>query len=296
MPSSPMPRPISLAGSEPVNAGMKRYAVFGHPIKHSRSPEIHGRFAEQTRISLEYRAIDVAPENFAAQLSSFREMGGHGLNCTIPLKEIAFEAASSHSEAARLCGAVNTLYWLEDGRLHGDNTDGCGLVRDLSLNLGIEIKGLNILILGAGGATRGIIGPLINAQAQSLWIANRSEERAQNLARQFRQLTDIRTSGLGALKGQSFDLILNATAASLSGSVPDIPAGILAQGGSCYDLAYAKDPTPFVRWGHDQGARQSADGIGMLVEQAAEAFFLWHGIRPDTGPVIRALSEGARVA
>lgn len=274
---------------------MKRFAVFGHPISHSRSPEIHARFAEQTRVSLEYRAIDVPIEDFSNRLSAFRETGGVGLNCTLPLKEVAFRACQSLSEAARLSGAANTLLWTQNNQLHGDNTDGTGLVRDLTENLGLLLENQSVLILGAGGATRGIIYPLLKAGVASLWIANRSEPRALDLLNQFEGHGPLKATGFDALEAHHFDLILNATSASLAGHLPPVPDGILSPGGNCYDLAYGKDPTPFVLWGQKQGARLSADGIGMLVEQAAEAFFIWHGLRPDTAPVIKALSGGARI-
>lgn len=274
---------------------LDRYAVFGHPIGHSRSPDIHARFAAQTRQSMEYRAIDVPAERFETALKLFIEQGGRGLNCTVPLKELAFQAADQLSERARRSGAVNTLKILENGHLWGDNTDGVGLYRDLTTNLGLALQGKRILILGAGGATRGIIEPLLAADPQCLWIANRTLERADRLAENFKTLGQIFAVGFAQLQGSAFDLILNATSASLNGALPPLPEGLLAPGGSCYDLAYGKEPTPFVRWGQDQGASLSADGIGMLVEQAAEAFQIWRGIFPETLPVIEALAGGYRI-
>jgi shikimate dehydrogenase len=274
---------------------LDRYAVFGHPIGHSRSPDIHARFAAQTRQSMEYRAIDVPAERFETALKLFIEQGGRGLNCTVPLKELAFQAADQLSERARRSGAVNTLKILENGHLWGDNTDGVGLYRDLTTNLGLALQGKRILILGAGGATRGIIEPLLAADPQCLWIANRTLERAERLAENFKTLGQIFAVGFAQLQGSAFDLILNATSASLNGALPPLPEGLLAPGGSCYDLAYGKEPTPFVRWGQDQGASLSADGIGMLVEQAAEAFQIWRGIFPETLPVIEALAGGYRI-
>jgi len=274
---------------------MDRYAVFGHPIGHSRSPDIHARFAAQTRQAMEYRAIDVPAEQFENTLKAFIDEGGRGLNCTVPLKEIAFRATHILTDRARRSGAVNTLKILENGQLWGDNTDGVGLYRDLTRNLELELKGKRILILGAGGATRGIVEPLLLEHPDSLCIANRTVERAEKIADDFSALGDLRAVGFDELAGSSFDLILNGTSASLSGAMPPLPGGLLAEGGSCYDLAYGKEPTPFVLWGREQHATISADGIGMLVEQAAEAFLIWRGIFPETAPVIEDLVEGARI-
>lgn len=273
---------------------MDRYAVFGHPISHSRSPDIHARFAAQTRQTMEYRAMDVPAEVFETTLKTFIKDQGRGLNCTVPLKEIAFGVCDALSDRAQRSGAVNTIKISENGQLWGDNTDGVGLLRDLTHNLSLTLKEKRILILGAGGATRGIIEPLLEARPQSLWIANRTIERAEQLALDFKALGQIHALGFMALEGFAFDLILNATSASLSGVLPPLPVGLLAPGGSCYDLAYGKEPTPFVHWGREQGACLSADGIGMLVEQAAEAFHIWRGVFPETRPVIEALAGGAR--
>lgn len=273
---------------------MDRYAVFGHPISHSRSPDIHARFAAQTRQTMEYRAMDVPAEVFETTLRTFIKDQGRGLNCTVPLKEIAFGVCDALSDRAQRSGAVNTIKISENGQLWGDNTDGVGLLRDLTHNLSLTLKEKRILILGAGGATRGIIEPLLEARPQSLWIANRTIERAEQLALDFKALGQINAMGYMALEGFAFDLILNATSASLSGALPPLPAGLLAPGGSCYDLAYGKEQTPFVHWGREQGASLSADGIGMLVEQAAEAFHIWRGVFPETRPVIEALAGGAR--
>lgn len=274
---------------------MDRYAVFGHPIGHSRSPDIHARFAAQTRQAMEYRAIDVPAEQFENTLKAFIDEGGRGLNCTVPLKEIAFRATHILTDRARRSGAVNTLKILENGQLWGDNTDGVGLYRDLTRNLELKLKGKRILILGAGGATRGIVEPLLLEHPDSLCIANRTVERAEKIADDFSAFGDLRAVGFDELAGSSFDLILNGTSASLSGALPPLPWGLLAEGGSCYDLAYGKEPTPFVLWGREQHAIISADGIGMLVEQAAEAFLIWRGIFPETVSVIEDLAQGARI-
>lgn len=268
-----------------------RYAVFGHPISHSKSPRIHGLFAQQTGQSLEYMAQDVPAELFEKSVSEFLRQGGRGLNCTIPLKELAWRLADRCSERAQRAKAVNTLKLEADGSLSGENTDGVGLVRDLRANLGLRLTGKRILLLGAGGASRGILQPLLAESPHSLVIANRTEEKATQLAQEFAGLGVISACGFADLAGQHFDLILNATATSLQGEIPPLPDDALATGGACYDLAYGTKPTPFLRWGKERGAAVSADGLGMLVEQAAEAFWIWRGVRPDTAPVIHLLSE-----
>lgn len=267
-----------------------RYAVFGHPIGHSKSPRIHGLFANQTGQSLSYTAEDVPPESFEVAVRRFFGEGGKGLNCTVPLKEPAFRIAARRSERAVRAKAVNTLALLPDGAIFGDNTDGIGLVRDLTANLGLSLEGRRVLLLGAGGASRGVLGPLLELRPAQLAIANRTPGKAEQLGAEFADLGPVAGGGFDALAGRTFDLILNATAASLKGELPDLPEGILAAGGSCYDLAYGNEPTAFVRWGLQAGAALSVDGIGMLVEQAAEAFLLWRGIRPETSPVIAALA------
>lgn len=267
-----------------------RYAVFGHPISHSQSPRIHRLFAEQTGQSLTYTAEDVTPERFDSSVTAFFQTGGRGLNCTLPLKEWAFRLADTLSEPAQRSKAVNTLVLRDDGMIHGENTDGIGLVRDLTQNLGLDLAGQRVLILGAGGATRGILEPMLQLKPARLTIANRTPEKAAQLATEFSDLGPIMGGGFARLAGGCHDLILNASAASLSGDLPELPPAILAHDGSCYDLAYGQEPTAFVRWGLREGARLSVDGIGMLVEQAAEAFYLWRGIRPDTAPVIAELN------
>lgn len=273
-----------------------RYAVFGHPISHSKSPRIHTLFAEQTGQALVYTAEDVPSESFEATARGFFENGGKGLNCTVPLKELAYSFADKLSERAQRAKAVNTLALLPDGSILGDNTDGAGLVRDLTHNLGLALAGKRVLVLGAGGATRGILAPLLELEPARLWVANRTVSKAETLAAEFSDLGTVGASGFEGLAGECFDVILNATAASLGGDLPPLPDGILAKGGACYDLAYGKAPTPFVRWGIEAGAALSVDGLGMLVEQAAEAFGLWRGVRPETGPVLAALDSERRPA
>ncbi len=265
------------------------YAVFGHPIGHSQSPRIHALFAEQTGQAIRYTAEDVPALEFGEALAKFIEAGGKGLNCTVPLKELAWQAAQHRSARAERAKAVNTLAIAPDGQLFGDNTDGVGLLRDLTGNLGLTLAGRNLLLLGAGGAGRGILQPLMAEKPARLVIANRTVDKAVKLAREFADLGAIETLGFQDLAGECFDLILNATSASLSGELPPLPRGVLREGGACYDLAYGKCPTAFVRWGESVGAAVSVDGIGMLVEQAAEAFFVWRNIRPKTRPVIHLL-------
>lgn len=267
-----------------------RYAVFGHPIGHSQSPRIHALFAEQTGQAIRYTAQDVPAAQFRDCLGRFVEGGGRGLNCTVPLKELAWRAADKTSARAERAKAVNTLAIGEDGTLFGDNTDGVGLVRDLVDNLGVALAGRRVLLLGAGGASRGILQPLLAEGPRALVIANRTAAKADALAEEFADLGAVEARGFESLGGEPFELILNATAASLDGALPPLPEGVLGAGGVCYDLAYGKQPTPFVRWGRQAGAALSVDGIGMLVEQAAEAFCLWRGLRPKTRPVIDLLN------
>ncbi|HYE36613.1 shikimate dehydrogenase [Methylocaldum sp.] len=271
-----------------------RYAVFGHPIGHSKSPRIHALFAEQTGEQLSYTAQDVPPETFETCVRDFFAQGGKGLNCTVPLKELAWRIADYRSERAEHSKAVNTLALRPDGMIYGDNTDGIGLIRDLTVNLKLSLNNRRILLLGAGGASRGIIGPLLEQRPSHLTIANRTPEKAAQLAEEFCDLGPISGCGFFDLGTESFDLILNATAASLAGELPNLPKNILRPRGCCYDLAYGMEPTPFVRWGEEAGADISVDGIGMLVEQAAEAFFIWRGMRPETRPVIDVLNRERR--
>jgi shikimate dehydrogenase len=268
-----------------------RYAVFGHPIKHSKSPRIHRLFAEQTGQMLEYTSQDVPAEQFQSTVTRFFAEGGKGLNCTLPLKELAWDYADHKTERAQLSKAVNTLALREDGTLLGDNTDGHGLITDLVTNHEISLTSSRILILGAGGACRGIITPLLEQSPQTVVIANRTVDRAIMLAAEFNCKGSITGCGFEALTNQQFDLILNATSASLSGQLPPLPGNLLSAGGNCYDLAYGNEPTAFVRWGLANHAGKSLDGLGMLVEQAAEAFFIWRGVQPKTQPVIELLNS-----
>jgi shikimate dehydrogenase len=265
------------------------YAVMGHPVAHSKSPRIHAAFAAQAGQDIEYRAIEVQPGAFPEAVTAFRVQGGRGLNVTLPFKEEAYALASDRSERAQQARAANTLGFTAEGRVWADNTDGVGLVRDLTLNLGLDLAGRRVLLLGAGGAARGVVGPLVAAGPAQLVIANRTVERGQALARDFRDAGPVSACGFDGLSGRRFDLVINATSASLHGQVPPLPPDLLVPGGWCYDMMYADLPTAFVRWGLAQGAAGASDGLGMLVEQAAESFFLWRGVRPDTAPVISEL-------
>ncbi len=266
-----------------------RYGVMGNPIEHSKSPRIHRLFAAQTGRSIVYDAILVAPGRFADAVNDFIQHAGKGLNVTVPFKQDAWRIARRLSERAQRAGAVNTLTLAADGALTGDNTDGTGLVRDLTGNLGQTLAAKQVLVLGAGGAARGILAPLLEQHPARLVIANRTVERAQELAVQFADLGDLQGCGFADLAGKRFDIVINATAAGLQAQVPELPDGIMDADSCCYDLMYASEPTAFVRYAQQLGVRSAFDGLGMLVEQAAESFLVWHGIRPDTEPVIKAL-------
>jgi shikimate dehydrogenase len=281
------------AGSEPANAAevalMDRYAVFGNPIKHSRSPQIHAAFAAQTGQALSYRAQLVGLGGFAAAARGFFDEGGRGLNVTVPFKLEAFAFADELSERARRAGAAHTLARQDDGSVDGDNTEGVGLVRDIADNLAWDIADRRLLILGAGGAVRGVLEPLLRRQPAIVVIANRTVEKAQQLAREFGDLGSLLGCGYDTLVGNQFDLVINGTSAGLSAELPPLPSHLLSDNGCCYDMTYGAQPTPFMRWAAGQAAWAVADGLGMLVEQAAESFCLWRGVRPDTRPVIERL-------
>lgn len=270
---------------------MDRYAVMGYPIAHSKSPFIHAEFAAQTGERLRYEAILVEPGTFSEAVAAFQETGGRGLNVTLPFKEEAFAIADTASERATRAGAANTLGFEPAGRCWADNTDGVGLIRDLRDNHGVELHDRRVLLLGAGGAARGVVAPLLEANPACVAIANRTHARAVELARRFAAEGPVSAVALGSVGRRAFDVLINATSASLQGQIPDVPGTAVAKGGCCYDMMYAAEPTPFVRWARESGARLCVDGLGMLVEQAAESFFLWRGVRPHTRAVIAALRE-----
>lgn len=269
-----------------------RYAVMGNPIAHSKSPEIHRQFALQTGQQLSYEALLVAPDDFAEAVARFQSEGGKGLNITVPFKQEAWALIEDRTTRAEQAGAVNTIIFQDDGHRRADNTDGVGLVRDLTENHGIVLRRKRLLVLGAGGAVRGVLAPLLACEPAALVIANRTASRAQALAERFASLGPVTGCGFDALAGDSFDVVINGTAASLQGEVPPLPDDLLAPGGSCYDMMYSADATAFQRWAREHGASQAIDGLGMLVEQAAEAFYLWRGVRPETAPVIARLRRG----
>ena len=264
-----------------------RYGVMGYPVSHSRSPVIHRLFALQTRQHMQYELLQVAPDKLETAVKQFRRTGGRGLNITVPHKTEITRFVDQLSERASLAGAVNTLLF-QDDEVYGDNTDGVGLMRDLERNLGVAVKDANILILGAGGATRGIVGPLLQGNPHEITIANRTLSKAQGLADYFSQFGAVSPCRFDEVDtALPYDLIINATSAGLRGETPPYPAAAVSDATLCYDLSYGLTPTPFSRWAADQGAARSVMGWGMLVEQAAESFQLWRGVRPDTATVLR---------
>lgn len=268
---------------------MDQYGVVGNPVAHSKSPRIHAWFAGQCGQAMEYRAILVEPGDFPRAVKDFFASGGKGLNVTVPFKEEAWKLPAVQSEHARLAGAVNTLF-IGSGRvLNAHNTDGIGLVRDILRNHGGILRGKRLLVLGAGGAARGILKPLLDQEPAVLRIANRTVDKANALAQAFGGYGKLESCGFEALAGQRFDWVINATSASLQGELPPLPENLLAPGAWCYDLMYADAETPFRRWAREMGAERSMDGLGMLVEQAAESFYLWRGTRPKTAEVIARL-------
>lgn len=266
-----------------------RYGVIGHPIAHSKSPVIHRLFAEQTDQDLSYEAFDVPPASLADRLLELVADGIRGLNVTVPHKQAVIELIDELSERAQLAGAVNTLTVGQDDSLAGDNTDGVGLITDLCSNLGLRLENANTVILGAGGATRGIVPALLQAEVKNLRIANRTLGKARELAAEFAGLGSVSACSYDELAGQPFDLVINATSAGLTGKVPPFPASVIGEDTVCYDLSYAMADTPFVSWAVDHGALSVHQGWGMLVEQAAESFAIWRGVRPDTGSVLAKL-------
>jgi len=274
-----------------MSDNIDRYAVFGNPIEHSKSPFIHARFAEQSGQQLIYTAELVETGDFINAVARFAENNGKGLNITVPFKQDAWQLATQRSERAERAGAVNTLVINGIGDYFGDNTDGAGLVRDLIKNHRLVLEYSNILIVGAGGAVRGVIEPLLSSKPASLTIANRTKEKALQLAENFSDLGNIRGCGLDEFGTDSYDIIINGTSASLSGELPALPATLINENTFCYDMMYATEPTPFMRWAQQQGAKRVVDGKGMLVEQAAESFRIWRGCEPETAPVIEALAK-----
>lgn len=267
-----------------------RYGVMGYPVSHSRSPVIHRLFALQTQQNMQYELLQVSPDKLETAVRQFQRTGGKGLNITVPHKQEVAKLADLLSERARTAGAVNTLTFRDSG-ITGENTDGIGLLRDLVVNLGINLQGASILVLGAGGATRGILGPLLEMQPASLRIANRSIGKADDLVERFRNLGPVSACQFNAVPvTDPYDLVINATSAGLRGETPPYPAAAITENTFCYDLSYGLTPTPFSLWAREAGATRSVMGWGMLVEQAAESFHIWRGVRPDTAPVLKQMS------
>lgn len=270
-----------------------RYGVMGYPVSHSRSPVIHRLFALQTGQEMQYELLQVAPEKLDVAIRQFQRTGGKGLNITVPHKSEVARLVDQMSERARTAGAVNTIAF-RGGELYGDNTDGIGLLRDLNVNLGVNLEDTNILILGAGGATRGIIGPLLEMQPALLRIANRTLDKAQYLVDHFEKIGPVAACRFDEVPvAEPYDLIINATSAGLRGDTPPYPEAAITENTFCYDLSYGLNPTPFSTWAREHGAKKSVMGWGMLVEQAAESFHLWRGIRPDTAPVLKQMHINA---
>jgi shikimate dehydrogenase len=270
-----------------------RYAVIGFPVAHSWSPFIHGLFGRQTGHRILYSRLEVAPEALNDRIDEFFAGDGKGLNITVPHKQAACLIARERTPRAEMAGAVNTLALRSHGLL-GDNTDGAGLIADLTRNLSFELRGKRILLLGAGGAARGVLGPLLEADPEYVEIANRNEERATTLAREFSTLGTLFGCGFDAITTSTFDLVLNATSASLQETIPPIPPSVIGPNTLCYDMGYGKGDTAFTRWSKSAGAGRAETGWGMLVEQAAESFQLWRGVKPNTAPVIAAVKSTTR--
>lgn len=271
--------------------GNDLYAVIGHPISHSKSPKIHSLFASQTGEPVEYTAIEAPIDGFAATLQQFFERGGKGVNVTVPFKEQAWQLADRRATRAERAGAANTLYRDESGLLVADNTDGQGLVQDLTENHGATLRDTRILVLGAGGAVRGVLAPILAQQPVSLTIANRTVQKAEALVNLFASdsgSTTLQACSFGEL-AQPFDIIINGTSASLQGDLPPLSANVISTDTLIYDMMYSLQTTRFNQWALEQGAKKAVDGLGMLVEQAAESFRIWRGVTPETAPVIKEL-------
>ena len=273
-----------------------KFAVFGNPIKQSKSPIIHTLFAQQYAQHIEYRAVRVELDDFVQATNLFFEGGGAGLNITVPFKHEAFALAHRNSERSLRAGAVNVLTLADDGLIDGDNTDGIGLIRDLIANLGWTVQGLRVLLVGAGGAARGVLEPLLRERPRELLVVNRTAARAAELAAEFAGIGPLEGGAFDLIGTRQFDLIINATSAGLSGAVPELPSSMLTERSCCYDMVYGAEPTPFLRWSADHAAGAVSDGLGMLVEQAAEAFYIWRQLRPETRSVIDQLREAMEAA
>ncbi len=268
-----------------------QYGVAGHPVSHSWSPFIHGMFAKATAQNLVYRLFDISPQNFRGEALRLFAAGVRGMNVTLPHKQAAAELVNELTPRAFRAQAVNTIAFFDETSLLGDNTDGLGLTADLERNLGLTLTDKRVLILGAGGAVRGVLGPLLERDLREVVIANRTPDRARKLAAEFEDVGNITACGFSEVRGPPYDLIINATSASLHGEMPVMPVGLIGEESVCYDMAYGRGHTPFTLWAKSLHAGRTSKGWGMLVEQAAESFLLWRGIRPDTKPVLKALAQ-----
>jgi shikimate dehydrogenase len=279
--------------SKPGSPPPDRYALMGHPVSHSWSPFIHGMFARQTGQNMQYRLVDVPPDRFRSAAIQFFIDGGSGLNVTVPHKQAAAELVNDLTPRAARAHAVNTIR-VKPGsnELVGDNTDGIGLVIDLVENLAVTLEGARVLLLGAGGATRGVLAPLLERKPERLVIANRTVSRATELAAEFGALGRVEGTGFDTIEAAAFDLVINATSAGLQGELPPLPPAIVGAHTVCYDMSYSKGDTPFTHWAQERGAAAAHKGWGMLVEQAAEAFLVWRGVRPTTRHVLELLQAG----
>jgi len=276
---------MSTTGEKP-----DRYAVVGHPIEHSRSPVIHQLFARQTEQNIVYELIDAAPEAFETAVRGFGAAGGKGLNVTVPHKLAAYELCDELGPEAEKANAVNTISFLAQGRLRGDNTDGIGFVRDLTETLDEPVEDHRVLILGAGGAARGILLPLVESSPTLLVLANRTIERAEKMIAEIEPTESLKALTFVELADEPpFDIVINATSAGLHGEEPPFPPACVGTESFCYDLAYSLKDTPFVLWARANDAREAVQGWGMLIEQAAESFLIWRGVRPDTAPILKQL-------
>jgi shikimate dehydrogenase len=270
-----------------------RYGVMGYPVSHSRSPVIHRLFALQTGQELQYELLEVAPDQLETAVRHFQRTGGKGLNITVPHKAAVVRLCDHLSEPAATAGAANTLSF-RDREIHGDNTDGIGLLRDLAINQGLTIEGARILILGAGGATCGVVGPLLEMQPATVRIANRTLDKAERIAEIFSRIGPVSACRFDLVPvEEEYDLIINATSAGVTGETPPYPASAISPETFCYDLSYGLKLTPFCEWAREHGAARSIMGWGMLVEQAAESFHIWRGVRPDTAPVLKQMKISA---
>lgn len=282
-----------MADKGDATAVIDRYAVMGYPVAHSRSPVIHRLFAVQTDQNLQYELLEVPPRELESAIRQFERTGGKGLNITLPHKSEVTRLVDDMSERASTAGAINTVIF-RDKEIYGDNTDGVGLIRDLKSNLEIEIEGANILILGAGGATRGIVSPLLDEKPEAIVIANRTVDKATALAEHFSAQGPVSAISFKNVRTPpDFDLIINATSAGVKGETPPYPENAISDKTICYDLSYSMRATPFSSWAKEHGAASSYMGWGMLVEQAAESFYLWRGVRPDTAAVLKQISVSA---